>query len=326
VRNYYNARIAGVKVEQQHLHSPHDTLYDGVEMGVEEEDSHDPYVRDTVERSASLSRMRKHGSSSRLTEEQLVGSSGGNDALSNATSAATAGSHSGEEMSSEDDTPSVDKAVIENLTPINDTSPSIKPPAAEGADATAVELTVHGDKDDKTAEDDAATTSETSEATGATTTADETTTTKVTSSTKVSSGTSKTKKRKRHPDDPTVLDDSASSGSVSTTTGSFRVGSGGSRGVGDTTSLSRHHLHSSSRPYSSVNIPTVSEVIVRKVLNKVRKTRNISSLRMLMSLPKGRARRSKHDDITATVVDLSVSLLWRCLPFILFDRCVCGGC
>jgi hypothetical protein len=65
----------------------------------------------------------------------------------------------------------------------------------------------------------------------------------------------------------------------------------------------RHH---SSRSYS-LSIPTVSEVIVRKVLNKVRKTRNISSLRMLMSLPKGRARRSKHDDITASVVDLSVS-------------------
>jgi serine/threonine protein phosphatase PrpC len=66
----------------------------------------------------------------------------------------------------------------------------------------------------------------------------------------------------------------------------------------------RHH---SSRSFS-LGIPTVSDVIVRKVLNKVRKTRNISSLRMLMSLPKGRARRSKHDDITATVVDLSVSL------------------
>lgn len=66
---------------------------------------------------------------------------------------------------------------------------------------------------------------------------------------------------------------------------------------------SRRH---NSRSYSP-GIPTVSEVIVRKVLNKVRKTRNISSLRMLMSLPKGRARRSKHDDITASVVDLSVS-------------------
>jgi len=69
---------------------------------------------------------------------------------------------------------------------------------------------------------------------------------------------------------------------------------------------SRGHSRRNRSPRShSLAIPTVSEVIVRKVLNKVRKTRNISSLRMLMSLPKGRARRSKHDDITASVVDLS---------------------
>jgi hypothetical protein len=49
----------------------------------------------------------------------------------------------------------------------------------------------------------------------------------------------------------------------------------------------------------------IAEVIVRRVLNKVRRTRNISSLHALMSLPPGRARRSKHDDITACVVDLS---------------------
>ncbi|GKY91699.1 hypothetical protein MPSEU_000141700 [Mayamaea pseudoterrestris] len=49
----------------------------------------------------------------------------------------------------------------------------------------------------------------------------------------------------------------------------------------------------------------VADVIVRRVLNKVRRTRNISSLQALMSLPPGRARRSKHDDITASVVDLS---------------------
>ena len=83
-------------------------------------------------------------------------------------------------------------------------------------------------------------------------------------------------------------------GSIST-----RSSNGSSRGRG------RRH-HASSRSHA-LAIPTVSEVIVRKVLNKVRKTRNISSLRMLMSLPKGRARRSKHDDITASVVDLSVS-------------------
>ena len=49
----------------------------------------------------------------------------------------------------------------------------------------------------------------------------------------------------------------------------------------------------------------VADVIVRRVLNKVRRARNISSLQTLMSLPQGRARRSKHDDITASVVDLS---------------------
>jgi len=50
---------------------------------------------------------------------------------------------------------------------------------------------------------------------------------------------------------------------------------------------------------------TVADVIVRRVLNKVRRARNISSLHALMSLPPGRARRSKHDDITISVVDLS---------------------
>lgn len=49
----------------------------------------------------------------------------------------------------------------------------------------------------------------------------------------------------------------------------------------------------------------VADVIVRRVLNKVRRARNISSLQALMSLPQGRARRSKHDDITSSVVDLS---------------------
>lgn len=49
----------------------------------------------------------------------------------------------------------------------------------------------------------------------------------------------------------------------------------------------------------------VADVIVRRVLNKVRRSRNISSLQALMSLPPGRARRSKHDDVTASVVDLS---------------------
>lgn len=123
---------------------------------------------------------------------------------------------------------------------------------------------------EKLDESDAATSSEAT--TGTTTTADETT------------ATAKVGTKRKYP---------GSTGSVSTrsSTASSRLGRGTRR-------------HRSSRPYS-LAIPTVSEVIVRKVLNKVRKTRNISSLRMLMSLPKGRARRSKHDDITATVVDLS---------------------
>ena len=58
------------------------------------------------------------------------------------------------------------------------------------------------------------------------------------------------------------------------------------------------------RQNSSISY-NVADVITRRVLNKVRRARNISSLQALMSLPQGRARRSKHDDITASVVDLS---------------------
>jgi serine/threonine protein phosphatase PrpC len=58
-------------------------------------------------------------------------------------------------------------------------------------------------------------------------------------------------------------------------------------------------------PLGSRRNSTVADVIVRRVLNKVRRARNISSLHALISLPPGRARRSKHDDITACVVDLS---------------------
>lgn len=61
----------------------------------------------------------------------------------------------------------------------------------------------------------------------------------------------------------------------------------------------------SGRPSSSRISYNVADVIVRRVLNKVRRARNISSLQALMSLPQGRARRSKHDDITASVIDLS---------------------
>lgn len=58
-------------------------------------------------------------------------------------------------------------------------------------------------------------------------------------------------------------------------------------------------------PFGSRRNSTVADVLVRRVLNKVRRARNISSLHALMSLPPGRARRSKHDDITSCVVDLS---------------------
>lgn len=109
-----------------------------------------------------------------------------------------------------------------------------------------------------------------------------------------STTTAKMSSKRKYPDSNT-FDDSVSSRSGSTA-------SSQGRGVATSmTSMRRHYYSSSRSPYS---LPTVSDVIVHKVLNKVRKTRNISSLRMLMSLPKGRARRSKHDDITATVVDL----------------------
>ncbi|KAL3802670.1 hypothetical protein HJC23_011994 [Cyclotella cryptica] len=103
----------------------------------------------------------------------------------------------------------------------------------------------------------------------------------------------------------TTADETAKVGSKRKHLGSGSISTRSSNGSlaleGRGTRKGRHH---SSRSYA-LGFPTVSDVIVRKVLNKVRKTRNISSLRMLMSLPKGRARRSKHDDITASVVDLS---------------------
>jgi hypothetical protein len=58
-------------------------------------------------------------------------------------------------------------------------------------------------------------------------------------------------------------------------------------------------------PGEPAAVSTVADVIVRRVLNRVRRARNMSSLHALLSLPKGRARRSKHDDITASVIDLS---------------------
>lgn len=69
--------------------------------------------------------------------------------------------------------------------------------------------------------------------------------------------------------------------------------------------LGRRTNRRGSAAFDSQRNNTVADVIVRRVLNKVRRARNISSLHALMSLPPGRARRSKHDDITACVVDLS---------------------
>lgn len=69
--------------------------------------------------------------------------------------------------------------------------------------------------------------------------------------------------------------------------------------------LGRRTYRRGSAAFDSRRNNTVADVIVRRVLNKVRRARNISSLHALMSLPPGRARRSKHDDITSCVVDLS---------------------
>lgn len=57
-------------------------------------------------------------------------------------------------------------------------------------------------------------------------------------------------------------------------------------------------------PKVSMFQSTAADAIVRRVLNKVRRSRKMSSLHDLLSLPKGRARRCKHDDITTCVVDL----------------------
>mmetsp|Transcript_11373 Transcript_11373/g.20954 ORF Transcript_11373/g.20954 Transcript_11373/m.20954 type:complete len:1597 (+) Transcript_11373:96-4886(+) len=272
VRNYYNARIAGVK--EQHLQ------YDNG-GGMMEEEQHDQYddVGDAAVTEKSLSR-RKHGGgggSGRLSTNNR-----GNDVLGNT---AVAG-NSGEIGSKQDGT-------LLNLTPPVDNT--TKTPAEDAATAAMA----HGG-DDKVEDSDA--TETTSEITAATTTADDMTTTATVTK---AAGT----KRKHSAVDETSVSSRSASSMTASSRGREGLGGGGIGGT--TTSSSRsqnrhhHHLRSSSSRPSSLTIPTVSDVIVRKVLNKVRKTRNISSLRMLMSLPKGRARRSKHDDITASVVDLS---------------------
>jgi len=53
-----------------------------------------------------------------------------------------------------------------------------------------------------------------------------------------------------------------------------------------------------------LNMTNVSDMIVSRVLNRVRRKYKMDSLSSLMDLPKGTARRSKHDDITAMVIDL----------------------
>jgi len=50
---------------------------------------------------------------------------------------------------------------------------------------------------------------------------------------------------------------------------------------------------------------TVADFVVRRVLNKIRLARKMTSIHSLLELPKGRSRRSKHDDITASIIDLS---------------------
>lgn len=234
VRNYYNARIAGVE-EDQHLAQPH--VYDDNEN--------------------SISRSR----TSRKSFEDVLGSDG-NDTV---TAVASVGSI--EEISSEED---VEKPTALTSPPSFDSVVAKNPAEHDPALTT-------GGANTKVEEFDAATAA-------TITTADDSGRT---------SATAKVGSKRKHPESA-AADDSASCRSASTP--SFGLGTA-------MTSSIRHSRSSSRSPYHS--IPTVSEVIVRKVLNKVRKTRNISSLRMLMSLPKGRARRSKHDDITATVVDLS---------------------
>eukprot|EP00586_Coscinodiscus_wailesii_P008478 CAMPEP_0172521150 /NCGR_PEP_ID=MMETSP1066-20121228/292411_1 /TAXON_ID=671091 /ORGANISM="Coscinodiscus wailesii, Strain CCMP2513" /LENGTH=705 /DNA_ID=CAMNT_0013304011 /DNA_START=96 /DNA_END=2210 /DNA_ORIENTATION=- len=55
---------------------------------------------------------------------------------------------------------------------------------------------------------------------------------------------------------------------------------------------------------STMRTGTPSDAVIRLVLNNIRRSKNMS-MRALMSLPKGKARRRRHDDITACVVDLA---------------------
>jgi serine/threonine protein phosphatase PrpC len=53
-----------------------------------------------------------------------------------------------------------------------------------------------------------------------------------------------------------------------------------------------------------LNMTNVSDMVVAKVLNRVRRKYKMANLSSLMDLPKGTSRRMKHDDITTLVVDL----------------------
>ena len=49
---------------------------------------------------------------------------------------------------------------------------------------------------------------------------------------------------------------------------------------------------------------TVSDMLVYKILNRVRQKQRAPSVRSIMGVPRGHSRRNKHDDITVMVVDL----------------------
>jgi len=282
VRNYYNARIAGVK--EQHLQ------YDNNHNICEEQHAqYNAYGGDVgAVAEKSLSR-RKHGGGG---SDSGSGRSGRLDTTTgegkvelvdsnNTTAVGSSGKICSEKVPDE-------KGEMTNLTP----------PADNTTEKPSHDATMNAAVANDASKINAATTAP----------FDENTTTAAT--TKAAG----TKRKHSTVDETSVSSHSASSTTASARGGGRGGGGGGGSGGRTTVSSSRggalhrhahhhnHHLRSSSR---SLAIPTVSEVIVRKVLNKVRKTRNISSLRKLMSLPKGRARRSKHDDITASVVDLS---------------------
>ena len=108
-------------------------------------------------------------------------------------------------------------------------------------------------------------------------------------------------KRKRG----SVVSSSASGTTTPHSSGSSTGGRGGGartwrREYGRSASASAStHNNEDQAMYSAF---TVSDVIIRRVLNRVRRARNMPNLRSLTELPKGRARRSKHDDITAMVI------------------------